>query len=89
VAYEPVWAIGTGRTATPAQAQEVHAYLRRLVDRSHGEAAAAAVRILYGGSVKPDNIGSLMAEADIDGALVGGASLTAASFLKIVHYPPA
>jgi triosephosphate isomerase len=89
VAYEPVWAIGTGRTATPAQAQEVHAYLRRLVDRSHGEASAAAVRILYGGSVKPDNIGSLMAEADIDGALVGGASLTAASFLKIVHYPPA
>jgi triosephosphate isomerase len=89
VAYEPVWAIGTGRTATPDQAEEVHAYLRRLVDRSHGEAAAAAVRILYGGSVKPDNIGSLMAQADIDGALVGGASLTAASFLKIVHYPPA
>jgi triosephosphate isomerase (TIM) len=88
VAYEPVWAIGTGRTATPDQAQEVHAYLRRLVDRSHGEAAAAAVRILYGGSVKPDNIGSLMAQADIDGALVGGASLTASSFLKIVHYPP-
>ena len=89
VAYEPVWAIGTGRTATPDQAQEVHAYLRRLVDRSHGEAAANALRILYGGSVKPDNIGSLMAQADIDGALVGGASLTAASFLKIVHYPPA
>jgi len=89
VAYEPVWAIGTGRTATPDQAQEVHAYLRRLVDRSHGEAAATALRILYGGSVKPDNIGSLMAQADIDGALVGGASLTAASFLKIVHYPPA
>jgi triosephosphate isomerase len=88
VAYEPVWAIGTGRTATPDQAQEVHAYLRRLVDRSHGEAAAAALRILYGGSVKPDNIGTLMAQADIDGALVGGASLTAASFLKIVHYPP-
>jgi triosephosphate isomerase (TIM) len=89
VAYEPVWAIGTGRTATPDQAQEVHAYLRRLVDRSHGEAAAKALRILYGGSVKPDNIGSLMAQADIDGALVGGASLAAASFLKIVHYPPA
>jgi triosephosphate isomerase (TIM) len=89
VAYEPVWAIGTGRTATPDQAQEVHAYLRRLVDRSHGEAAANALRILYGGSVKPDNIGSLMAQADIDGALVGGASLIAASFLKIVHYPPA
>ncbi len=89
VAYEPVWAIGTGRTAAPAQAQEVHAYIRRLVDRSHGEGAAGALRILYGGSVKPDNIGALMAEPDIDGALVGGASLTAASFLKIVHYPPA
>jgi len=87
IAYEPVWAIGTGRTATPAQAQEVHAFIRKLVDRSHGKPAADAVRILYGGSVKPDNIGSLMAEADIDGALVGGASLTAASFLKIVHYP--
>jgi triosephosphate isomerase len=89
LAYEPVWAIGTGRTATPEQAQEVHAYLRRLVDRSHGEAASRAARILYGGSVKPDNIGALMAQADIDGALVGGASLTAASFLKIVHFPPA
>src|SRR5262249_41057299 len=88
-AYEPVWAIGTGHTASPAQAQEVHAFVRRLVDRSHGKPAADALRILYGGSVKPDNIGALMAEADLDGALVGGASLTAASFLKIVHYPPA
>jgi triosephosphate isomerase len=87
VAYEPVWAIGTGRTATPQQAQEVHALLRGLVARSHGEPAARALRILYGGSVKPDNIGALMAEADVDGALVGGASLVAASFLKIVDYP--
>jgi triosephosphate isomerase len=89
VAYEPVWAIGTGRTASPAQAQEVHAFIRKLVDRSHGKPAADALRILYGGSVKPDNIGALMAEADIDGALVGGASLNAATFLKIVHYPKA
>jgi triosephosphate isomerase len=89
VAYEPVWAIGTGRTATPAQAQEVHAFVRGLVSRSHGEAAARALRILYGGSVKPDNIGALMAQGDVDGALVGGASLTAASFLKIVDYPKA
>jgi triosephosphate isomerase len=89
LAYEPVWAIGTGRTATPQQAQEVHAFIRGLVARSHGDAAAAALRILYGGSVKPDNIGALMAEADVDGALVGGASLTAASFLKIVDFKKA
>jgi triosephosphate isomerase len=86
IAYEPVWAIGTGRNATPEQAQEVHAFIRRLVSRSHGEAPAAALRVLYGGSVKPDNAGALMAQADVDGALVGGASLQAASFLKIVHY---
>jgi triosephosphate isomerase len=89
VAYEPVWAIGTGRNATPEEAQEVHAFIRQRVSASHGEAAAAALRILYGGSVKPDNIGPIMAQPDVDGALVGGASLTAASFLKIVHYPPA
>jgi triosephosphate isomerase len=86
VAYEPVWAIGTGRTATPEQAQEVHAFIRGLVSRSHGEAPSAALRILYGGSVKPENIGSLMAQPDVDGALVGGASLQPASFLKIVHF---
>jgi triosephosphate isomerase len=86
--YEPVWAIGTGRTATPDQAQELHAFIRKHVSGSHGAPAAAAVRILYGGSVKPDNIGSLMAQADVDGALVGGASLEAFGFLKIVHYPP-
>jgi triosephosphate isomerase (TIM) len=88
VAYEPVWAIGTGRTATPEQAQEVHAFIRKHVSGSHGAPAAAALRILYGGSVKPDNIGALMAQADVDGALVGGASLEAFGFLKIVHYPP-
>jgi len=86
IAYEPVWAIGTGRTASPAQAQEVHGFIRRRVAGSHGP-AAEVVRILYGGSVKPDNIGALMHEPDIDGGLVGGASLKGDSFLKIVHYP--
>ena len=86
LAYEPVWAIGTGKVATAEQAEEVQAFIRKLVNRSHGQAAAAALRILYGGSVKPDNIGILMAQADIDGALVGGASLKADSFLQIVHY---
>ena len=85
VAYEPVWAIGTGKTATPAQAQEVHAFLRaRLRELSGG--AADSVRILYGGSVKPDNIAALMANGDIDGALVGGASLAPESFAKIVTF---
>jgi len=84
VAYEPVWAIGTGRNATAAQAQEVHAFIRSLLAKSHAE-AAAAVRILYGGSVKPENAAELMAGPDVDGALVGGASLTADSFLKIVR----
>ncbi|GIX46853.1 MAG: triosephosphate isomerase [Candidatus Tectimicrobiota bacterium] len=85
IAYEPVWAIGTGVTATPAQAQEVHRHIRTLLARRWGEAVAEAVRIQYGGSVKPDNIAALMAEADIDGALVGGASLDAASFAAIVR----
>jgi triosephosphate isomerase len=84
IAYEPVWAIGTGRSATPEQAQEVHRAIRRLVARSHGDAVAGATRILYGGSVKPDSIASLMAQDDIDGALVGGACLAADSFLAIV-----
>ncbi|MCA9538028.1 MAG: triose-phosphate isomerase [Myxococcales bacterium] len=86
IAYEPVWAIGTGRTATPAQAQEVHAALRRLLVARAGEAVAEKTRIQYGGSVKPDNIRALMAQADIDGALVGGASLDATSFARIVAF---
>jgi triosephosphate isomerase (TIM) len=82
-AYEPVWAIGTGRTATAAQAQEAHHYLRGLVSEHWGPQAAAAARILYGGSVKPENSKELMSQADVDGVLVGGASLEAASFLAI------
>ncbi|MEW6659969.1 MAG: triose-phosphate isomerase [Thermodesulfobacteriota bacterium] len=83
IAYEPVWAIGTGLTATPAQAQEVHAFIRSLLREFLG-AAAETTRILYGGSVTPDNALSLLSEADIDGALVGGASLKSESFLKIM-----
>jgi len=86
VAYEPVWAIGTGRTATPEQAQEMHAFIRRVFAERHSKAAADALRILYGGSVKPDNIAGLMKQPDIDGALVGGASLKAESFAQIVNY---
>src|SRR5437667_6970415 len=86
VAYEPVWAIGTGRTATPEQAQEMHAFIRRVFAERHSPAAAESLRILYGGSVKPDNVGGLMKQPDIDGALVGGASLSAESFAKIVNY---
>ena len=86
VAYEPVWAIGTGRTATPEQAQEMHAFIRRVFAERHFGAAADGLRILYGGSVKPDNISGLMKCSDIDGALVGGASLSAESFAKIVNY---
>ena len=86
VAYEPVWAIGTGRTATPEQAQEMHAFIRRVFAERHSSDAANALRILYGGSVKPDNIQGLMSQADIDGALVGGASLKAYSFAQIVNY---
>jgi triosephosphate isomerase len=86
VAYEPVWAIGTGRTATPEQAQEMHAFIRRVFAQRHSDVAAANLRVLYGGSVKPDNVKGLMAQADIDGALVGGASLQADSFAQIVNY---
>lgn len=86
VAYEPVWAIGTGRTATPEQAQEMHAFIRRVFAERHSPTAAEALRILYGGSVKPDNIAGLMKQTDIDGALVGGASLKAESFAEIVNY---
>src|SRR3982751_2179030 len=86
IAYEPVWAIGTGRTATPEQAQEMHAFIRRVLAEGHAAAAGKALRILYGGSVKPDNVAGLMAQPDIDGALVGGASLKADSFSQIVNY---
>jgi len=86
VAYEPVWAIGTGRTATPEQAQEMHAFIRRVFAERHSKEAGEALRILYGGSVKPDNIAGLMSQPDIDGALVGGASLKAESFAEIVNY---
>ena len=86
IAYEPVWAIGTGKTATPRQAEEVHHYVRKLITQKSGEAVGQGIRILYGGSVSPDNVKELMAEEDIDGALVGGASLKVDSFLKIVRY---
>ena len=85
IAYEPVWAIGTGRTATPAQAQEVHQFIRGKLAEQFGD-TAQSVRIQYGGSVKPDNAALLMDQPDIDGALVGGASLKADDFLKIVKY---
>jgi triosephosphate isomerase len=84
LAYEPVWAIGTGKTATPAMAQAVHAQLRSQL-LAHSAATAAQVAILYGGSMKPDNAAQLLAEADIDGGLIGGAALKAADFLAIVH----
>jgi triosephosphate isomerase len=86
IAYEPVWAIGTGRTATPEQAQEMHGFVRQTLERNHSVKIAEATRILYGGSVKPDNIRALMEQADVDGALVGGASLDAQSFAQIVNY---
>lgn len=84
IAYEPVWAIGTGRNATPDQAQQAHAHIRSILAEKFGEAAAAQIRILYGGSVKPDNAVALMACPDVDGALVGGASLKAADFASII-----
>lgn len=86
IAYEPVWAIGTGKTASPAQAQEVHAYLRKVLTEKWGKSIAEGIRILYGGSVKPENIKMLMEKEDIDGALVGGASLKVESFAKIINY---
>jgi triosephosphate isomerase len=85
IAYEPVWAIGTGLTATPAQAQEVHASIRGLIGDMFGSETANATRIQYGGSMKPDNAGELLAQPDIDGGLIGGASLAADSFAEIVH----
>jgi triosephosphate isomerase len=84
IAYEPVWAIGTGRTATPEQAQDVHAFIRGQLVKRIGESTSTQVRILYGGSVKPQNAAALLAQPDIDGALVGGASLDLASFTAII-----
>ena len=84
IAYEPVWAIGTGKTASKEQAQEVHAFIRKLIAKLISEAFAQKLVIQYGGSVKPDNAQELLSQPDIDGALVGGACLKADSFLKIV-----
>ena len=86
IAYEPVWAIGTGKTATPEQAQEMHAFIRQSLTETHSDEVAHQTRILYGGSVKPGNVKELMSANDIDGALVGGASLAATSFAQIVNY---
>jgi triosephosphate isomerase len=88
IAYEPVWAIGTGRTATPEMAAEAHRYLREMAAARFTPEQASELRILYGGSVKPDNIQGLMAQAEIDGALVGGASLDPKSFASIVNFQP-
>ncbi len=85
IAYEPVWAIGTGKVATPDQAQAVHAFIRGIVKQAYDAAAAEFARILYGGSVTPENIGQLIAKSDIDGALIGGASLKSESFLGIIN----
>ncbi len=85
IAYEPVWAIGTGKTATPGQAQEAHQFVRQLLKKKYGQELASCAIILYGGSVKPDNAASLMTEPDIDGFLVGGASLVAENFIKIIE----
>ena len=84
VAYEPVWAIGTGRTATAAQAQDAHAHIRRRLREAYGEEAASQCRVIYGGSVKPANVGELVTQPDVDGGLVGGASLDVAAFAEIV-----
>ena len=86
IAYEPVWAIGTGKTATPQQAQEAHFFIRKTVGRLYSEGFAAGMRILYGGSVKAENVDALMSQPDLDGALVGGDSLKSVSFLRIIHF---
>jgi triosephosphate isomerase len=86
IAYEPVWAIGTGKTATSDQAQEAHQFLRSTLEKNFGNMLAKSIRILYGGSVKPNNIAELMAMPDVDGALVGGASLDPGTFSELVHF---
>jgi triosephosphate isomerase len=86
IAYEPLWAIGTGKTATPTEAEEVHNAIRELLYEMFGSDAASNIRIIYGGSVTPENIDALMAQANIDGALVGGASLNAESFARIINF---
>lgn len=86
LAYEPVWAIGTGKTATTDQAQEVHAFIRNLIGSMYEKTVAEQIRILYGGSVKPSNVDDLMSQPDIDGALVGGAALDAESFGRIINF---
>jgi len=85
IAYEPVWAIGTGRTATPQQAQEVHAFIRNWLAQKYDEALAQEIRIQYGGSVKPGNASDLLSQEDVDGALVGGASLKTDDFVQIIQ----
>jgi triosephosphate isomerase len=86
IAYEPVWAIGTGKTATPEQAQEVHAFIRDVMGKAYGGDVSVDIAVIYGGSVNPGNIGGLMAQEDIDGALVGGASLDIDSFIRIIRF---
>ncbi len=86
IAYEPVWAIGTGKTATPAQANEIHGFIRQKAEMAYGRDVASSLRIQYGGSVTPENVSSLMAMPDIDGALVGGASLKPESFAALVNF---
>jgi len=86
IAYEPIWSIGTGKTATDDQAQDAHSFIRKLIQELFNTEVATATRILYGGSVKPDNVDGLLAQEDIDGALVGGASLKAEDFTRIVRF---
>ena len=85
IAYEPVWAIGTGETATPEQAQEIHAFIRNLIADKYGKDTADEISILYGGSVKPDNAKEIFSQPDIDGGLIGGASLKIEDFSKIIE----